>query len=203
MISTAAIRVGELPYAWVAQTRPVGVIVTPMRTDFGGSVALVRFTVNGDGTAIGRPVDRVGFMALRSHRTPGWSIDHLDPEDPAADVSTTTLKPWRIAKGHDVRWAIGTRVPSCVWEHRPPAGDRKHHLLWLLDPEDGSWAVARYDNRPGSRQVRQYGPRRLWDEVEAAFRAWAAVGQPPLDQSRITVTAQTQAVADFEGAQAS
>jgi hypothetical protein len=67
-------------------------------------------------------------------------------------------------------------------------------LLWLLDPEQGSWAVARYDEGPGPRQIRQYGPRRLWDDVEAAFRAWADAGKPSLDQSHITVTAQTQAV---------
>ncbi|MGH3929058.1 MAG: protein-L-isoaspartate O-methyltransferase family protein, partial [Pseudonocardiaceae bacterium] len=34
VIATAAVRVGELPAAWIAQTRPGGVIVTPMRTDF-------------------------------------------------------------------------------------------------------------------------------------------------------------------------
>jgi protein-L-isoaspartate O-methyltransferase len=129
VIATAAVRVGELPYSWVAQTRPGGVIVIPMRTDFGGSVPLVRFMVDEDGTAAGRPVGRVGFMAVRNQRTPEWTLDHLDPDDPTAELSTTTLKPWRVAKNHDVRWAIGTRVPRCVWEHQPPTDDRKHHLL--------------------------------------------------------------------------
>lgn len=69
VLATAAVRVGELPYPWVAQTTPSGVIVTPMRTDFGGSVPLVRFTVDKHGTATGRPVGRVGFMAVRSQRT--------------------------------------------------------------------------------------------------------------------------------------
>jgi hypothetical protein len=58
----------------------------------------------------------------------------------------------------------------------------------------GSWAVARYDDPPGPRQIRQYGPRRLWDQVEAAFRCWAAEGKPPLDRSQITVTPNTQTV---------
>jgi protein-L-isoaspartate O-methyltransferase len=194
VIATAAVRVGELPYSWVAQTRPGGVIVTPMRTDFGGSVPLVRFTVDADGTATGRPVGRVGFMALRGQRTPTWSLDHLDPEDPAAELSTTTLKPWRVAENHDVRWAIGTRVPRCVWEHQPPIADRKHHLLWLLDSTGGSWALVRYDGSRGPRQIRQHGPRRLWDEVEAAFRCWAAAGKPPLNRSQITITPDRQTV---------
>jgi hypothetical protein len=147
-----------------------------------------------DGTATGSPVGRVGFMAMRSQRTPGWTLDHLDPEDPAAEVSTTTLDPWRVAESHDVRWAIGTRVRHCVWDHQPPTDDRMHHLLWLLDPVGGSWAVARYDGSADPRLIRQHGPRRLWDEVEAAFRSWAAEGKPPLDRSRITVTPNTQTV---------
>jgi hypothetical protein len=101
VIATAAVRVGELPYPWIARTRPGGVIVTPMRTDFGGSVPLVRFTDNG--TVTDRPVGRVGFMAVRSRCTPDWSLDRLDPDDPAAEVSTTTLKLWRVAENHDVR----------------------------------------------------------------------------------------------------
>lgn len=194
LIATAAVRVGELPYPWITQTTPGGVIVTPMRTDFSGTVALMRLTVSENGTAAGRPIGRVGFMALRSQRTPQWSIDHLDPDDPAAEVSTTTLKPWRVAENHDVRWAIGTQVPSCVWEHQPPAGDRAHHLLWLLDPAGKSWALARYGGRPGVREIRQHGHRRLWDEVETAFRAWANQGKPLLDQSRITITSSAQTV---------
>jgi protein-L-isoaspartate O-methyltransferase len=175
VIATAAVRVGELPYSWVAQTRPGGVIVTPMRTDFGGSVPLVRLTVDAHGTATGRPVGRVGFMAVRSQRTPEWTLDHLDPEDPAAKLSTTTLKPWRVAENHDVRWAIGTRVPRCVWEHQPPTDDRKHHLLWLLDPTGESWAVARYDTHAA--------PASSASMVLAACgtrsRRHSAPGQPP------------------------
>lgn len=194
VIATAAVRAGEVPHTWITQTTPGGVLVAPMRTDFGGTVALMRFTVGENGTATGRIVGRVGFMALRSQRTPEWSIDHLDSDDRNAEVSTTTLKPWRVAENHDVRWAIGTQVPSCVWEHQPPANDRAHHLLWLLDPAGGSWALARYDGCPGVREIRQYGLRRLWDEVEAAFRSWAARGKPRLDQSRITITRCTQTV---------
>ena len=88
VIVTAAVRVGELPYHLVAQTTPGGVIVIPMRTDFGGSVPLVRFTVDHNGTATGRPVSRVGFIALRSQGTPDWTVDRLDPDDPTAEVST-------------------------------------------------------------------------------------------------------------------
>ncbi|MBA2322642.1 MAG: hypothetical protein H0V92_01005 [Pseudonocardiales bacterium] len=39
---------------------------------------------------------RLGYMAIRNHRTPEWSIDGLDADDPTAEVSTTRLKPWRV-----------------------------------------------------------------------------------------------------------
>jgi protein-L-isoaspartate(D-aspartate) O-methyltransferase len=195
ILATAAVRVGELPSSWVAQTRPGGVIVTPMRTDFSGTVALVRIVVGDQGrTATGQPVGRVAFMPTRSQRTPRWTVADVDPDDPAADTSTTTLKPWRVAESNDARWAVGTQVPSCVWEHQPPTCGRPYHLLWLLDPAGGSWAVASYDTGAGPRLVRQHGPRRLWHEVEAAFRRWATAGKPPLETSWLTISPTVQTI---------
>lgn len=122
VIATASVRVGELPSEWIAQTRPGGVIVTPMRTDFGGSVALVRFAVDENGTATGRPIDRLGFMAVRSHRTPPWSRDHLDPDDPAAEDSTTSLKPpARSASMDPAGCGTRSRRPSA---HGQPTGNQ-------------------------------------------------------------------------------
>jgi protein-L-isoaspartate O-methyltransferase len=192
VLSTAAVRVGQLPVDWITQSRPGAVILTPMRTDFGGGVALVRLVLGPDGTATGRPIRRLGFMALRAQRTPYWTTDDLDPHDPDARISTTTLKPWRVAATHDARWAIGTQVPDCVWDHQPPANQRTEHLLWLRDLAGGSWALARYDTGPGPRQVRQHGPRRLWDEVETAFRCWAAAGKPALEATTLAITVHTQ-----------
>lgn len=41
----------------------------------------------------------------------------------------------------------------------------------------------------------QYGPRRLWDEVEAAHRWWAEHGRPDIDRWRFTVTPPGQRIA--------
>ncbi len=41
-----------------------------------GSVGVaVRFTVTADGHTVGRPIGRVGFMAIRDHRTSPWDLD--------------------------------------------------------------------------------------------------------------------------------
>ncbi|MGH3900291.1 MAG: methyltransferase domain-containing protein [Pseudonocardiaceae bacterium] len=57
------------------------VIATPMRTDFGGSVPLTRFTVDKHGTATGSPVGRVGFMA----DCPQVFLRHTAPIGPFSD----------------------------------------------------------------------------------------------------------------------
>ncbi len=53
----ATCSVYTVPYAWVAQTRPGGIILTPWGTTFENS-ALLRLTVNNNGDeAVGRIVD--------------------------------------------------------------------------------------------------------------------------------------------------
>ncbi|MFC7731239.1 methyltransferase domain-containing protein [Actinomadura keratinilytica] len=68
VIATAAVQ--RVPYAWVEQTRPGGLILTPWATAFDEG-ALVLLTVDEHGTAHGRFVDNtVAFMWLRAQRTP-------------------------------------------------------------------------------------------------------------------------------------
>ncbi|MFC7734076.1 methyltransferase domain-containing protein [Actinomadura keratinilytica] len=68
VIATAAVQ--HVPYAWVEQTRPGGLILTPWATAFDEG-ALVLLTVDEHGTAHGRFVDNtVAFMWLRAQRTP-------------------------------------------------------------------------------------------------------------------------------------
>jgi len=62
ILSTAA--VSEVPYAWIAQTRPGGRIVTPWDTPYYNG-ALLTFTVGQDGTAKGRLVGPASFTMLR------------------------------------------------------------------------------------------------------------------------------------------
>ncbi len=63
ILSTAA--VGQVPAAWVEQTRPGGRVVTPWGTAYLNG-ALLALTVGADNTATGRLVDNVAFMCCRA-----------------------------------------------------------------------------------------------------------------------------------------
>ncbi|HWR46493.1 MAG TPA: protein-L-isoaspartate(D-aspartate) O-methyltransferase, partial [Pseudonocardiaceae bacterium] len=193
VLATASVRLGQFPYEWVAQTRPGGVIVTAIRADLT-SGPLVRFTVGEDGTAIGRVVPtRVGFMELRAHRTPSrWR--RLRWDDPAADLTHSDLQPWTALLAEAPRWAIALAVPQCrydVWKRTP---HRPHGMAWLVDTCSGSWASVVPGDAEGRYDVRQYGPRRLWSEVEAAHRWWRHSGEPTLEDWEFVITPDGQTV---------
>jgi hypothetical protein len=42
--------------------------------------------------------------------------------------------------------------------------------------------------------VTQYGPRRLWDELETAYRAWLSAGQPGQESFRLIVSREGQRI---------
>jgi protein-L-isoaspartate(D-aspartate) O-methyltransferase len=190
VIATVAAYLGAVPYEWVRQVTPGGVIVVPMRTDFMGCGPLVRFTVDGDGIANGRPICPVGFMPLRQQRTPYADLSAIDFD--SGDVVETITDPWLVASTIDVRWAISTRIKPCRWGHRPPTADRAAHRLWFADNTTGSWAVAQYDGRGGPYQISQHGPRSLWSEIEAAYRWWVDCDNPPLNQWQVTISSDRQ-----------
>lgn len=190
VIATVAAYLGALPYEWVRQTVPGGVIVAPMRADFLGCGPLVRFTVEDDGLATGRAICPVGFMPLRQQRTPYADLSGIDFD--SGDIVETMTDPWLVATAIDVRWAISTRIKPCRWSHRPPTADRLAHQLWFADNTTRSWAVARYDRSGGPYRIRQHGPRRLWNEIEAAYQWWIEQGKPALNQWQITISRDRQ-----------
>ncbi len=183
-----------LPYEWVRQSAPGSVIVAPTRADYVGSGPLVRFTVDDDGQAVGKPVNAVGFMPLRQQRTPYADLSGVDFDnrDQSCEVVETLTQPWLIANSVDVRWAISTRIAPCRWGHRPPTTERPQHQLWFADNATGSWAIARYDRTGSPYQIRQSGPRHLWSEIEAAYQWWIDQGRPPLSQWQLIISSDQQ-----------
>ncbi|TCO47341.1 protein-L-isoaspartate O-methyltransferase family protein [Actinocrispum wychmicini] len=187
VISTAAVQLGHVPYTWVEQTQPGGVIVTPVRAALT-SGPLVRFVVNNDGTATGRMASMgAAFMELRSQRV-AWADDELIDES-AGDVSqrSTEHDPWLMFGQFAPRWALAVALPSCEYDLR------EREYLRLMDPVSGSWAVVRPDDRGGC-VVRQYGVRRLWDDAEAAFGWWLDRGKPAGADWEWTITPDSQTI---------
>ncbi|GGV10056.1 hypothetical protein GCM10010182_32290 [Actinomadura cremea] len=108
VIATAA--VCELPYAWVEQTRPGGLVVVPWGPTVHPDEPLAVVTVGEDGTAEGRFTDPAWFMPLRGQRMP-------------QDVRHRTREKWE-AQGRPDASRFGVTVT--------PEGQ----TVWLDEPAD-------------------------------------------------------------------
>lgn len=187
VIATAAVQMGHLPYAWVKQTRPGGVIVAPVRGALS-SGPLVRFEVQEDGTAVGRAQPMgVGFMELRSQRTPG--AGGVDWDDERGETRLTDINPVHVLNDPHSRWALAVGLPSCRYDLDDGDGNAR---AWLKDPVSQSWATVQFDGTTGT--VRQHGPRRLWDEAEATIRWWLLNEKPTRSHWVWTITPDRQSV---------
>lgn len=194
VIVTAAVQIGRVPYQWVEQCRPGGVIVVPVRAELT-SGPLVRLDVDECGRATGRAVDlRVGFMEIRAQRTPAASFATLRWDDPTAELTHTDVEPWYVLLPEAPRWAVAVAVPSCRYTVWKKTAARPHGVAWLLDPVSGAWASVVPTDPRGRFEVRQAGPRRLWDEVETAYRWWRQHGMPPIEAWTWTLTRNWQRV---------
>ncbi|MET9180561.1 methyltransferase domain-containing protein [Kitasatospora aureofaciens] len=184
LISTVSLR--TIPPAWLAQTRPGGVIVSPVSPLLGGG-AIVRLTVGDDGTASGRFTRSSAFMLLRQQRYDGAPVDdYLPGEWPGdSEQSWTKVDPEAIGDDWLSLFACALALPD-VYYRRNDYGEGR--TWWLFDTAVTSWATV--DSVPGESrfEVRQSGPRRLWDEMEAAHNRWTAAGRPGYDRYGLTVT---------------
>lgn len=174
--------VTTIPYAWVAQTVPGGRIVLPMAGTYQPP-GILTLDVGHEGTASGRFGGPAAFMPLRAQRVPRPRGRPIDTD--TGTVSTTDVHPYRVAGDRDAATTIGTRVHG-IHKHYAPETDGTG-TQWLLDPDTESWAAIALNPDPPYK-VQQGGPRRLWDEVEAAYRWWIDIGTPTVDAWRVTVS---------------
>lgn len=196
----ATVACTQMPYAWVAQTRRGGRIVAPSwALEYHG--LLLALTVTEDGTATGQAVDHVSFMRLRDQRVePHFATFHsTDEEEAQASITETAVHPAEVASGDYALGAIiaiGTRVAECQMDYFPSRDPNSHNgTLRLVDQCSRSWARLYYDHDGGPPyQVHQYGPRRLWDEVEAAHTWWVEHDRPSANHWQFTVTPEGQQI---------
>ena len=189
----ATCSVGGVPRAWVEQTRPGGVIVTPWGPAYGGE-GIVRLVVGDDGTARGRFVGSSAFMRLREQRTARRHVrEYLGGREWPADGTPgrTALSPEDVGDWH-VMFALGVRIPGAFpWAEEYDDGS---YTLWLRDTAVTSWATVDHESGRDEFEVVQSGPRKLWEEVEAAYRWWEAQGRPGFDRFGLTVTGDAETV---------
>lgn len=171
--------VATVPYAWVEQTRPGGVIVAPWMPGWTTG-HLVRLTVTADGTASGPVGDRCGFMMMRDQRP--WTAPLT--EEPRE--SWTGFDPRQLAAAGDgLAVAIAGLLPGVSGGGFTNADGT--YRVGARQGDSHALVVA----APGRRraEVSQSGPRDLWDEIEAAYHRWVAWGRPDKDRFGLSVTA--------------
>ncbi|MGP3946473.1 methyltransferase domain-containing protein [Streptomyces sp. 6N106] len=171
IIATCSVR--RIPYAWVRQTTPGGLILAPLAGDFW-SGALVRLDVGGDGVASGPFVGGARFMPMRSER-PG---PDLPVDSGTGRRGSTGPLPIDTMTGLGFALYAGAKLPGVVMADGAPDG---RYQLWLHD-RNGSAATVTQE------EVWQYGPRRLWEEATAAHKAYVNEGSPDSGDFGLTVS---------------
>jgi protein-L-isoaspartate O-methyltransferase len=183
----ASFSIIAVPSAWLAQCEPDGVIVAPFGTEYGGE-AVVRLVMDHDGGASGHFTRTSAFTRARQQRTDRPSVDaylHGERWPAAAERSTTTLSPAETGSWL-AQFVIGLQVPGVFW--RAERYDQGAYTLWLHSSDTQSWATADFEHGRTEFEVYQAGPRRLWDEVERAYRWWREAGGPGIGRLGLTVT---------------
>ena len=171
------------------QAAPGAIILTDLHGPIGGT--LVRLTVDAENTATGRFLPYwAGFMNMRhtiepqdAHNT--WYVD--DPVTSSTDVDPMIMQyertftfaaQWQLP---DVQWGLATLTEG-EWR------------TVRLSAADGSWAEVDIEPMHGAHRVRQDGPRRLWDTIEAVHQFWHDNGKPGYDRYGLTATPTRQHV---------
>ncbi|GAA0583579.1 hypothetical protein HPO96_09320 [Kribbella sandramycini] len=193
VIATCSVR--HIPSAWVAQTRPGGLILTTMLGWLHASSGLVRLEVTGDGTAEGVFLGSTdSFMPARPHAAPPlgddfheW-IDKIRTTERETAAGSEILDPW---EGWTSLFIAQLAVPDAqLVTYGLDDGPMFDHLV---DLSQRSVAILEQESAEPAT-VRQSGPTNLWDSVESAITRWRAAGSPSLDQFRITVTPEAQTI---------
>ncbi|GAA1544597.1 methyltransferase domain-containing protein [Streptomyces albidochromogenes] len=177
LISTCSLR--HVPYAFVEQVRPGGIIVAPLYRDFW-SGALVKLTVQPDGRAWGHYQGGASYMPMRSQR----ATAAVDVDSSTARSRTAGLDPEELLSLGFALYA-GARLPG-VWMQHSRTEDTVQ--VWARGEDGSATSTAKGED------VWQYGPRDLWAEIEAVHHEYVALGRPDAQSFGLTVTAEGQQV---------
>ncbi|MET9512027.1 methyltransferase domain-containing protein [Streptomyces flavidovirens] len=182
VISTYA--VDEVPWTWVAQTRPGGRIVTPW-----GRLGHVALKVAADGrSASGWMQGLAAFMPPRGLLL-GRSFQQVRGDWPSQDERSFEKDVSLLAENVHLRFALRVALPEL---EITTAADEDGMNAWLHDGVS-SWATL--SALGGGRTVAdQGGPRRLADELAHAWDRWQAEERPDVYDFGMTVETNRQYV---------
>ena len=194
----ATYAVPSVPYAWVEQSvTSGGRIVTPWGGSFfpySFATLEVRRRRADPPVAHGRFSGFPAFMRSRNSRPArGFLADFLHHRG-EEETTGTQLCPRRLAGDADALFWVGLELSDAWYLLVEAEDDSGEATLWVLADDRSSWAAVDFVPDRETCEVGQYGPRRLWDEVEAAHRSWARLGSPGRNRAGLSVTGEAECV---------
>ncbi|MET9290969.1 ATP-grasp peptide maturase system methyltransferase [Streptomyces sp. NPDC003077] len=185
-IATCGVR--HVPYAWVRQTRPGGLVLTTLR-GWMRSLGLVRLTVGHDGRAEGRFIDGdPSFMIARQQDAPA-SLGTI----PAPDNGSSRTTPYGPGVLTTARHGFVAQLAMPGVRFFSMPDDDGTPCTYVLDGTNESFAVLT-SKSDDAWNVRQGGPVALWDVLESSLDTWCTAGSPEPTEFGVTVTAKSQRV---------
>ncbi|MGH3625576.1 MAG: methyltransferase domain-containing protein [Sciscionella sp.] len=174
--------VTAIPPAWIDQLADGGRIVAPLDAGSAGPLLVLDKTAPDEVTGIIDPYPAL-FMPMRDRADTPYGRLQGPTAAPAGvpHYGTTTLNPATPLAGRELMLFL--------WLHAPglQIGGSTDHGVVVAERGD---ARAEVDLKPladGTWAVTQHGSYRLWDTVEHAVTAFAALNRP--DATRLGVTA--------------
>ena len=193
IIATCA--VPTIPWAWVEQTRSGGVILADLKAARGAG-SLVRLTRYPDRAEGHFDATYAAFMDLRHHPAAQSTERPRPRRDPTSqpEQRTTTLDP-RTPWESLVAWFFASFElgPEITLGYGRPDENYQPTVTSIITG-DGSWAEVALADHHGTHQVREAGPRRVWQIIEDAHTLWTRLGQPGWNRLGLTVTNNHQRV---------
>lgn len=171
----------QVPAAWIEQAAPGAIILVNLHRELGGG-ALALLEVSGEQASGHFASFFGGFMPTRTIAAVPMSdafglVDaHLGEP---GEIRPTTV-PASALSDDSFDMLAALLLPGVHRIGLLPPGQPGQ--AWLV-ADDGSWACQQ------DQDVRQGGPRRLWDQLEALHREWSARGRPARHEIGLTVTA--------------
>ncbi|MFD7706625.1 hypothetical protein [Streptomyces sp. NPDC059786] len=178
-----------IPWAWVRETEPGGLIVATLR-GWLRSLGLVRLTVEDGRHATGRFIAAdPAFMMARQQEAPR-NFGML-PGDDAGKVRETPHGPG-LLRMPDSGFVAQLAMPNA--RTFDMTADDGTVQTYVLDAANDSFAVLSRDGAGTGWKVREGGPVSLWAEVEHFLALWHAAGSPAATAFGMSVEPDCQRV---------